>query len=275
MTNLAEALGYAASDKLVIISVAGLGSLHSTNVGSYQALREGCAQSATLMTPCPWARQAAKTYRGEDVGVCLTLNSPFEAYKWGPITQAPSLLGGEGGFPRTRDDLWDHADPDETRRELRAQIERAVIWGFDVSHLSSHMSTLLLRPEFFGELLDLAVEFELPLRPATEELQRGLGFPLRELCADESVLCVDHVVEIRESEQPIDTILENLSPGVTDLVFFPAVETEELKAIDPEWNQRVNDLKWLVGKGHEALERHSIRRIDYRSVRAAMRALKR
>ena len=38
---------------------------------------------------------------------------------------------------------------------LRAQIERAIVWGFDVSHLSSHLGTLELRPDFFDVFLEL------------------------------------------------------------------------------------------------------------------------
>ena len=101
------------------------------------------------MVPCPWARDAAAQYRGEDVGVHLTLNAEYDLYRWGPITHAPSLLGGDGGFPRTIEDVWDHADIDEVRKELRAQVERAILWGFDISHLDSHMGTLQLKPEFF------------------------------------------------------------------------------------------------------------------------------
>ena len=47
------------------------------------------ATSATLMVPCPWAREAAARYRGEDVGVHLTLNAEYDLYRWGPITHAP------------------------------------------------------------------------------------------------------------------------------------------------------------------------------------------
>ena len=108
----------------------------------YDALRDGVATSASLMVPAPWAREAAARYRGEDVGVHLTLNAEHDLYRWGPITHAPSLLDGDGGFPRTVDDLWDHADLDEVRRECRAQIERAIVWGFDVSHLDSHLAAL-------------------------------------------------------------------------------------------------------------------------------------
>ena len=68
------------------------------------------------------------------------------------------------GSPAPSQDAWDHADLDEVRRELRAQIERAILWGFDVTHLDSHMGTLQLRPEFFDVYLDLAVDFGLPMR---------------------------------------------------------------------------------------------------------------
>ena len=128
----------------------------------------------------------------------LTLNAEHDRYRWGPITHAPSLLDGDGGFPRTVTDVWDHADLDEVRRELRAQVERAILWGFDVSHLDSHMGTLQLRPEFFDVYLDLAVEFGLPLRlsgassersdrvpvPAARRRGgRGVPRPLRAWCA--------------------------------------------------------------------------------------------
>ena len=69
MTSLAERLGYAPDDRLLIINCDDLGSCHAANVGTYEALREGIATSATLMVPCPWARDAASRYRGEDVGV--------------------------------------------------------------------------------------------------------------------------------------------------------------------------------------------------------------
>ena len=181
VTTLAERLGYGADDRLLIINCDDLGSCHAANVAVYDSLRFGLATSATLMVPCPWAREAAARYRGEDVGVHLTLNAEWDLYRWGPITRAPSLHDGDGGFPRTIEDVWDHADLDEVRRELRAQIERAILWGFDVSHLDSHMGTLQLRPEFFDVYLDLAVEFGLPLRMSGASTERAVGFPFRRL----------------------------------------------------------------------------------------------
>jgi len=158
VSSLAERLGHRPDDRLLIINCDDLGSSYAANVGCYEALREGVATSATLMVPCPWARDAAARYRGEDVGVHLTLNAEYDLYRWGPITHAPSLLDGDGGFPRTVEDVWDHADLDEVRRELRAQVERAIYWGFDVSHLDSHMGTNQLNPAFFDAYLETAVD---------------------------------------------------------------------------------------------------------------------
>ena len=191
---MAERLGYAPDAKLLIVTCDDLGSTYSGNVAVYEALRDGVATSASLMVPCPWARDAAARYRGEDVGVQLTLNSEFDTYRWGPITHSPSLLDGDGGFPRTIEDAWDHADLDEVRRECRAQIERAIVWGFDVSHVASHLGTLEQRPDFFDVYLELAVEFGLPMRLGDSEGERVAGFPFRRLAAEEGAVFPDRVV---------------------------------------------------------------------------------
>ena len=246
VTTLAERLGYSEDARLLIINCDDLGSTRAANVAIYQSLREGLATSATLMVPCPWARDAAAEYRGEDVGVHLTLNSEWENYRWGPITRSPSLLDGDGGFPRTLADLWDHADLDEVRKECRAQIERAIYWGFDVSHLDSHMGSVQLRPEFFDVYLEMATEFALPLRMGGAAGEAQVGFPYRRLAAEEGIVFSDHFLYTRVgSRGDIERMLSNMRPGVTEIYFHPAVETEELRASHPDWSGRVRD--------HEAL----------------------
>lgn len=243
MTELARHLGYADDDRVLIINCDDLGSSHAANVGSYEALRTGMATSATLMVPCPWARESAARYRGEDVGVHLTLNAEYDLYRWGPITHAPSLLDGDGGFPRTVGDVWDHADLDEVRRELRAQVERAILWGFDISHLDSHMGTLQLRPEFFDIYLDLALEFDLPLRLSGSSTERLIGFPFRKLAAEEGVRFPDHFVLVQGvgSRRTIEQALFDLRPGVTEMYVHPAVDTPELRSFADDWAARVDD----------------------------------
>lgn len=276
MTTLAERLGYAPDAKLLIVNCDDLGSCHAANVATYEALRDGIATSATLMVPCPWAREAASRYRGEDVGVHLTLNAEWDLYRWGPVTHAPSLLDGDGGFPRTVQDVWDHADLDEVRRELRAQIERAILWGFDVSHLDSHMGTLQLRPEFFDVYLELAVDFALPIRLSGASTERVIGFPFRKLAAEEGVVFPDHLVAIRGvgSRRAFERVLADLRPGVTEIYVHPAIDTAELRSFAPDWPRRVDDHD-LVVNDHSLrplLERAGATLIGYRELRDLQRA---
>jgi predicted glycoside hydrolase/deacetylase ChbG (UPF0249 family) len=272
--SLAERLGYAADSRLLIVNCDDLGSSHSANVGVYEALRDGIATSASLMVPCPWAREAAARYLGEDIGVHLTLNSHYDLYRWGPITHAPSLLDGDGGFPRTREDLWDHADVDEVRRECRAQVERAILWGFDVSHLDSHLSVLELRPEFFDVYLELAVDFRLPVRlgSASEE---AAGFPFRRLAEDEGVVFPDHFIAVRNvgSRRAIERALHDLAPGVTEVHVSPAVDSAELRAMAPDWSGRVDDHDVVTGAStlRTLASRSGVTFIGYRELRDLQR----
>lgn len=247
MTSLGERLGLGDDGRAVIIGCGALGESHAATTGTYDALRGPIATTASLLVPCPWARDAAARFRGEDVGVQLTLNAEHELYRWGPITHAPSLLDGNGGFPVTVADLWDHADLEEVRRECRAQLERAVFWGFDVTHLDSHLDVLALRPEFFDVYLDLAVEFALPIHLPGPEAERRAGFPFRHLAAEEGVLFADHVVEVASgAADAIERALYELEPGVTELRLHPAIDTPELRALDPSWSVSVEHHQALL-----------------------------
>ncbi|QXC61450.1 polysaccharide deacetylase family protein [Aquihabitans sp. G128] len=276
MTELAERLGYAADARIVIINCDDLGSSHAVNAGVYESLRTGLATSATIMVPAPWSREAASRYRGEDVGVHLTLNAEYDRYRWGPITRAPSLLDGDGGFPRTLEDLWDHADLDESRRELRAQIERAILWGFDISHLDSHMGALQLRPEFFDIYLDLALEFALPIRLSGGDTERAVGFPFRALAAEEGVLFPDHFAYANGvgSRRVIERVVHDLRPGVTELYLHPALDTPEQRAYDDHWANRVDDHHLLCFDRElpEMLRRAGVELIGFRPLRDLQRA---
>ncbi|WP_428117969.1 polysaccharide deacetylase family protein [Candidatus Poriferisodalis sp.] len=281
MAPLVRQLGYRPDDRLLIISAAGLGGCHAMNEGAYAALRDGLATTATLLVPCPWSREAAARFRGEDVGVALTLNAEFELYRWGPITYAPSLLDGNGGMPGTVTDVWDHADLDEVRRECRAQIERAILWGFDVTHLDSHLDVLSVRPEFFDVYLELAAEFGLPLRLIDTSAQPQLGFPAAELVAAEGVVTPDRMVRIAPGHsgryRRIEQLLDSLEPGVTELQLQPAADLPELRSLTADWGSRVEDLMHLCGNAElrTHIERSGITMIGYRELRQLQRATSR
>ncbi|MEM9519059.1 MAG: ChbG/HpnK family deacetylase [Actinomycetota bacterium] len=276
MIPLHERLGYGPDDRLLILSADLLGSTHAATAAGITALRDGIATTATLMMPGPWARHAAHqvAHRPDlDIGIHLTLNAELEDFRWGPLTQAPSLLDGDGGFPRTPADLWDHADLDEVRRECRAQVERAISWGVTPTHLTTHLRALQQRPEFFDVLLDLACDADLPLRLESGDAETEAGFPFRRLAAEEGVVIPDHFRLVRGGARPhLDAVLAGLPPGVTQVAFAPALAAEEIRAIDPGATGRFDDLAVLTDRElPDQLDQLGAIRIGYRPLRDAQR----
>jgi hypothetical protein len=277
VVTLAERLGHQADAKLVILSCDDLGSCHAANMGVYQAIREGSATCASLMVPAPWAQHAAGMYRPtDDVGVHLTLIAEHDDYRWGPVTHAPSLLSGEGGFPRNPDDLWEHADPDEVYRELTAQVGRAIAWGIDVTHLAPHLTAITLRPEFFGVYLDVACDFRLPIRLPSTVTTEQAGFPFRRLAGEEGVLFPDHFDHDWRagSRDRVLKALASLEPGVTELHVQPAIDTPEVRAITASAEHWIDDHAFVTDDAElrSAIADAGATPIGFRELRDAMRA---
>jgi len=268
-------LGYSPDARLVIINCDDLGATRAANVGVFDALRRGYATSASLMAPAPWARNAAAMWRGEDVGVHLTLTSELENYRWAPLTHAPSLLDGDGGFPRTLTDLWEHADLHEVRRECQAQIERAILWGFDVSHLDSHMHSLQMRPEFFDVFIELALEYQLPVRLRGADLEATAGFPFRKLARAEGLIFPDHFVESGgTTRRAFERALFDLHAGVTELYLHPCADADELRASYNDWAQRADDHQFVCSPTDlgDLITRAGATLIGYRALRDLQRS---
>ncbi len=276
MTDLNNRLGFSPEDRVLIISCDDFGLTHSSNEGVISALRNGVATCASIMVPAPWARHAAQLVTADDdIGVHLTLNAEHDCYRFGPLTHAPSLLSGDGGFPSAIDDLWEHADPAEVRRELRTQVTRAEAWGIDVTHLAPHLSAITLRPEFFDAYLDVAVEFQLPIRLPSTVSASEAGFPFRTLAADEGVLFpdfFDHDWRAGSRQRVLEAI-EQLSPGVTELHLQPALDTPEVRALTADAAGWIDDHQFLLEpQVREVLETANVHLIGYRELRSAMRS---
>lgn len=281
---LTERLGYPEGTKALIITCDSLGFCHSCNIGVYDVLRNGIATSARIVVPAPWSRDAVTRYRGEDVGVQLTLNSSNQVLHFGPLTQAPSLYDGQGGFPMTIEDLWDHADLTEVHRECRSQIERAIYWGFDVSHLGSELDAMVMRPEFFDVLLDLAFEFGLPISLPHDLTEHNIGFPAKMLAYEEGVIFPDRVINPFSSHSNVDPnspgliedLVFSLEEGVTELCIRPAEDSSELRAATPQWSTYVSQ-KTLAGDKRQfshLLEKANITLVSYREIRNKARLVK-
>jgi predicted glycoside hydrolase/deacetylase ChbG (UPF0249 family) len=292
--TLAERLGFAATDRIAIVHCDDIGMCHAANAGAFAALESGPATCGSIMVPCPWFREAAQRARenpGLDLGVHLTLNAEYPHYRWGPVAGAPavpSLVDGDGCLPLTALETAKQADPAEVEIELRAQVDRALDAGIDVTHLDAHMGTCFL-PPFAGIYAALARDYRLPvfaIRPDPATLEaRGLGGAARIL---------EELLEALEAAQvPIldgfdansldfppgegaahnARRLARLGPGVSYLICHPARGGDELSAIASDAHARDFERSFYGGgAGRRALEAEGIHTLGMRPLRELMRA---
>jgi predicted glycoside hydrolase/deacetylase ChbG (UPF0249 family) len=293
-TGLAERLGFSASDRVAVVHCDDIGMCHAANEGAFEALARGPATCGSVMVPCPWFREAAdraQADRGLDLGVHLTLTSEWPQYRWGPVSgrsAVPSLLDEQGYLAPTALEVAGRAKPEEVEIELRAQVERALAAGIDVTHLDSHMGTCFF-PAFAEVYVRLADAYSLPIlvfRPDRETLEaRGLGG-----AADFFATLLDSVeamglpvldgfdgdslgFEPGEGAAHNARRLARLGPGVHYLICHPARAGEELSAIAPDAHARDFERGFYGGEaGRRALEAEGIRSIGMRPLRDLMRA---
>jgi chitin disaccharide deacetylase len=137
-------------------------------VAFLELFRLGAVTSGSVMGPCPWFSEIAAAAAADpqlDLGVHLTLTSEKEHYRWGPISGAAR----ESGLTDPAGYLWPdvtsvrrHADPEAVEAELRAQVDRALAAGIDVTHLDAHMAATLA-PELCAIHLRLGSDYGLPV----------------------------------------------------------------------------------------------------------------
>jgi hypothetical protein len=219
---LAERLGFAADARLLIVNCDDLGVNPEATAGCLEAMRDGVATDATLMVPCPDAANAASATQGFDVGVHLTLTCEWADVRWGPVTGARSLQREDGGMYRSVNGLLENATAEDVRDELLAQVERALAWGVDVTHLDSHMYALHDHEPFFEIDLEVAREFGLPVRLAGSEVRPSA---FRRRAREAGVVAPDHLVPLAHmgSRADLCVALRGLPAGVTEFHAHPSL----------------------------------------------------
>jgi predicted glycoside hydrolase/deacetylase ChbG (UPF0249 family) len=292
--TLAERLGFAAGDRVAVVHCDDIGMCHAANVGAFEALARGPATCGSIMVPCPWFEEAARMAREDprlDLGVHLTLNAEWEHYRWGPVagrSAVPSLVDAQGCLPRTALEVVQRAKPAEVALELRAQVEKALDAGIDVTHLDSHMGTCFF-PPFLEIYAELAREFRVPVfavQPDAEALAaRGMAglasvlAPLVDALARDGVPVLDAFDAESLDFAPGDGEAHNrrrlarLAPGVTYLICHPARAGEELAAVCPEHEHMRDFERGFYGgeAGRRALAEHAVRTVGMRPLRDLMR----
>jgi hypothetical protein len=253
--NLLHALGMT-GERAVIVHHDDLGVLHATNE-AHRSLPD--FPTGSVIVPAPWATEWAGT-PGVDLGVHLTLTSEWRWPRWRPLTGGASLRDPQGCFWPTVEQAWSHIRADEAEVELRAQIDTALAWGIDVTHIDTHMGAVL-RPDLAEIYHRLAFEYRLAIfLPDTTVLEQLLApnpvpDELRALLTTSSLpklKAVDFYGAPPAARPTLDRErYASLPPGVYHVIHHASLPTDEGRAF-PDWRVRAADYEALHDAGVRA-----------------------
>jgi hypothetical protein len=211
----------------MVVHADDVGMCHGANVAFRELSRRGTISAGSVMVPCPWFAELAgwaATDPSLDVGVHLTLTSEHAPYRWGPVSTPPpssGLTDPSGFLWPTVAEVREHADPDAVEVEWRAQVERALSAGIDVTHLDAHMGSALA-PEWCDRYVALGVEFDVPVLITSLLSTYGPNGHLADVSDDDFDQFVDAA---RAADMPIfDVCLEtDFGRGRGDSVDYEAL----------------------------------------------------
>jgi predicted glycoside hydrolase/deacetylase ChbG (UPF0249 family) len=263
----AERLGYPSGSKVILLHLNEMGMCYETNAAVRSILEAGPARSASAMAPCPWFADAAAwcaRHPDADVGLELTITSEWENYRWRPVAGdalVATLLDPDRFFWRTPTQIMVNAAAEDVEHELLAQINYAKSLGMRPSHLTTHLGALVTRPDLIEVYLRVARQQWIPavvveVTPEHLERFRGAGFPMPEdiiqLFADYPLPKVDDLRMLPPADsfaakkQAFLKLIDELPPGLTQIAVLPAVESDALKRIVPNWQERVWNAELLA-----------------------------
>jgi hypothetical protein len=260
ITN-AEKLGFPAGKKVILLHCDDAGMCDEANIAVRNYFEKGDLFSSAVMIPCPYAMELiewAKKQKSPDMGIHLTLTSEWKSYRWGTVSdpaKVPGLIDPEGKMWHDVPDVVTHASPEEVETEVRAQIDKVLAAGYTPTHIDTHMGTLYASLEYLKVFLKIAEEYKIPANaidlsdPAIAENFRKEGYPITgdvvELLNTYSLPKLDNFSSVPDGDSYENKranffeLIKSLNPGLTEIIFHPSVETENLKTITGSWQQRV------------------------------------
>jgi chitin disaccharide deacetylase len=281
-------LGFPAGRRVVILEGRELGITWEMNAAVERLLAAGQLTSASVVATGPWFYDIAawaRQHPQHDVGLSVALTNPYSAMRWRLLTseQGPTTLVNADGFP------WQNvvqfvvsADAEDVRRELDAQVMAARAAGLVPSHISGYYGTALSRQDLTAVFLAASQKYWIPapvveLTPELVERFRREGYPIDDatvqLIANYPLPKLDDLQPFPQGssyEQTRDNFCELLTllqPGLTQIMCRPALESEGLKRLTPDWQQRSWTEQTLSDpKVREMLETHQVILTNWREV---------
>jgi predicted glycoside hydrolase/deacetylase ChbG (UPF0249 family) len=282
-------LGFSNTDKVVILHTDDIGMCQASLSAFIDLWEFGGISSGAIMMPCPWARPAAeycRTHPGVDMGVHATITAEWDEYRWSAMsTRDPSsgLIDKDGFLWQTSEATQEHATPEAVTAEVGLQVNKALEWGVDVTHVDSHMGTII-HPKFIQAYIQAAVQVRVPVMLPRGDVsmfthmgmdaETAAGYAALIAQLEEQGLPLVDGMAMLPLDQPEGQLeiarkmLSELPAGVTHFLFHPSADTPELRAIAPDWPSRVANYQTFMNPGlKKFIKDQGIQVIGYRDLK--------
>lgn len=286
LKNLLKAcLGFQNNDLVFVINADDVGMSTEGDSAVFDLYQRGLIQTFSLMVPAPYFSSAAKKALAQKipVGLHLTLTNEWqEKNAWSPIlskTDVPSLYNPQGYMWKSVALLSKHAEITEVRKELNAQIDRALSMSLHVTHLDFHMLYWYERPDFYKLAFELAQKYQLAIinqkfwqtqvqqdRLTQKWLQADIYSP--------DVTWMFYDPEAREKDQTFSLrqyrrMFQKAMPALHHLAIHPALESESLKQKMADAAFRFDDYRaWSDGGLDSVIQKRQIKFTNYADLQA-------
>jgi len=274
----------------LIINADDYGLTKGVSQGIRYAFSCGAISSTTAMMNLPGTAADLEVAKRDTpalpVGIHLTLTVG------NPLTvpdKIPTLVDGEGRF-LSRDVFLARLDtirPEETGREFRAQIESLMALGIQPDHLDSHHFVSYVSPALLEQMLRLAEEFHLPIRPpagsdaAMSDLFPGLPestvaflqgdaqTAIRRLSIPTADRLYLTFFDKTATLKNLHWILDDLPEGISEIMCHPGLADDDLRNANDYAEERGFELTLLTESDlPDLLKAHGIQLIPYTQLNA-------
>jgi len=144
----------------LIINADDYGRTKGINYGIIEAHKNGVLTSTTIMINLPHVEHGITLLKdAPNLGVGLHIT--LDAGK--PISNSLEKLVNEEGNFKHRENLMNVSE-EEIEKEVRAQYDKALSLGIDITHFDSHHHIHLIYPNVTNVVKKLAKEYGIPIR---------------------------------------------------------------------------------------------------------------
>jgi len=240
--------------KRLIVTADDFGLTPGVVAGIIEAHERGIVTATSLMVnadACAEASQWARTHPSLDVGLHLVLTYGRPV---GPAPPLGALVSDAGTFRRLESGEHDRAEPEQVRREVRAQLDRfETMVGRPPTHIDGHHHVHALSG-VFPVVLEEAQRTGASVRTldaSSRERARALGVRTPDRF-EASFYGEDQV-----SASALAELLSRLGEGTTELMCHPSQPDPLLERISSYSRPRYLELESLTAEGTRAATEHA------------------